>query len=225
MREWHCDGICVQNHRPTNMDSIFYAQQETVAGRLLLAVVCDGVGSTKDGAFASNYCTCALGKWFQETDGYRLGLTLRDKVLELNREIIAEARAKELNAATTLSALLITEDGYIIVHAGDSRIYHWNEERLTCLTQDHVSDQGRLTACIGRWSDVVIQYEEGELPEGGFLLCSDGLYKHIPHLQLQSEVTQIKGRRQKREVEKLLKLAVDQSETDNISIILLQNRK
>lgn len=225
MREWYCDGVCIQNKRPSNMDSIFYAQRDLEGRPLLLAVVCDGVGSAKDGAFASGYCTKKLDQWFQQADNDRLGLTLRDQVLELNQEIITAARTEGLNTATTLSALLIMGERYVVVHAGDSRIYHWDEEGLVCLTQDDVSDQGRLTACIGRWGDVMVRYEEGTVTDGCFLLCSDGLYKHMEETQMQEELTRAGGRRQKKVLERLLKLAVDQGETDNISAILLQNRK
>ena len=224
-REWYCNGISIQNQRPSNMDSVFYAQRGTADSPLLLAVVCDGVGSTADGAFASGYCTRDLGQWFQQADEDRLGLALRDRVLKMNQEIIAAAKTEGLNTATTLSALLIMGGGYVVVHAGDSRIYHCNEERLVCLTQDDVSDQGRLTACIGRWGDVIIHYEEGTVTDGVFLLCSDGLYKHVTETQIQSELRQVKGHWQKRALERLLKMAVDQGETDNISAILLQNRK
>ena len=225
MDSWYCCGLSLQNARLSNMDSIFWREWPSPEGPLLLAVVCDGVGSTRDGAFASHYSTRALAVWQEETDSSRLGLSLRDRVLDINREVIKAARNNNLDAATTLSALLISKGRYVLVHVGDSRVYQCDGAELCQLSQDNLSDSGKLTACIGRWDTLTVQYEEGEADRKSFLLCTDGFYKRIAKDELQKEVNQIHGRRAERMLERLARRAIDLGETDNISAILLQSKK
>ena len=51
--EFVYDGICLQNGREANMDSLLLTEKRISGVPSLLAVVCDGVGSMADGAFAS----------------------------------------------------------------------------------------------------------------------------------------------------------------------------
>lgn len=225
MDSWYCCGLSLQNARLSNMDSIFWRERSSSEGSLLLAVVCDGVGSTRDGAFASHYATRALAAWQEETGRSRLGLSLRDRVLDINREVIKEARDKNLDAATTLSALLISKGRYVLVHVGDSRVYQCDRAELRQLTRDDLSGSGRLTACIGRWNTLTVQYEEGEAYGKSFLLCTDGFYKRIAEGDLLKEVNQSHRRRAERTLERLARRAIGLGETDNISAILLQSKK
>ena len=224
-KKWRCQGLSVQNQRPSNMDSILVCQRTVGQGAALLAVVCDGVGSVRDGAFSATYCTANLARWFQQAQSTRLGLELRDRVLALNGELLRLAKEKGLNTATTLSALLLTEGQYVTVHIGDSRIYHYNGMELKQLTQDDNSSQGKLTGCIGQWQDILPHYDEGAAKNGVFLLCSDGLYKCLSREALGVEVTRSFGKSQRRALKRLTKAAIAAGATDNISAILVQQRK
>ena len=62
--KWNYVGLSDGNLRQSNMDSL-YVQERRIAGEAaLLAVVCDGVGSTSDGAYASALATESLEAWF-----------------------------------------------------------------------------------------------------------------------------------------------------------------
>lgn len=224
-KKWRCQGLSIQNQRPSNMDSILFCQRATAQGAILLAVVCDGVGSTRDGAFAATYCTAKLAQWFQQVESPMIGLDLRNRVLALNDEILQQAKNAKLETATTLSALLLTEDQYTTVHIGDSRIYYHNGRELTQLTQDDSSIQGKLTGCIGRWKDILPHYDEGATRDGIFLLCSDGLYKYLSREVLTPEVARSARRRQQGALKRLSQMAIAAGATDNISAILVQQRK
>ncbi len=223
--KWRCRGLSIQNQRPSNMDSILVCQRAAAQGAALLAVVCDGVGSARDGAFSATYCTASLARWFQQTQSPRLGLELRDRVLALNGELLHLAEEKGLHTATTLSALLLTERQYVTVHIGDSRIYHYNGTELKQLTQDDNSSRGKLTGCIGQWQDILPHYDEGAAESGVFLLCSDGLYKCLSRELLGAEVARSFGKSQRRALKRLTKAAIAAGATDNISAILAQQRK
>lgn len=208
------------------MDSIFFQGKLLADSPLVLAVVCDGVGSTKDGAFASGYATDMLKKWFFSADRNRLGLSLRDQVLDINRAVIDQASQGSLDTATTLSALLLCRDWYVTVHAGDSRIYRLDPTGLTQLTWDDVSPQGKLTACIGRKADVTIHYDEGPAEPGQrFFLCTDGCYKHLTPQRLEQELAQTSAWRLGGIPKRLVQAAIQQGETDNISAIFTTIKK
>lgn len=222
---WRCQGLSIQNQRASNMDSILFCQRTAVQGAVLLAVVCDGVGSARDGAHAAAYCTTRLAEWFRQVETPRLGLTLLDQVLTLNSEILQQAKTEGLEAATTLSALLLTGGQYVTVHIGDSRIYRYNGAELTQLTQDDCSSRGKLTGCIGRWQDILPHYDEGAAGGEMFLLCSDGLYKCLHQETLASEMSRSFGKDQKRALRRLCREAIAAGSTDNISAIFVQQKK
>lgn len=218
-----CNGVTLQNQRPSNMDSFFcqYRREGSVA----LAVVCDGVGSLRDGAFASEHCTRQLARWFSSAPRQRMGLSLRDQVLSLNDQLLELARQRRLETATTLSALLLTEEQYVAVHIGDSRIYSYCDNVLHKLTIDDTSDSGKLTGCIGRWTDIQLHYEEGQADAQGYLLCSDGLYKGLTDEQIGENVAQLHGLFYRRRLWKMVNAAVSGGSRDNITAVLLKRRK
>ena len=205
------------------MDSILLKEKMVDRNCICLMVVCDGVGSTKDGAFAAAMAVRELSEWLDcVTDIDRIGIRLRDAVLEINRLILKQALIQHLNTAATLSALLLADDRFYIVHSGDSRIYSSCGSHLKQLTQDHMSD-GKLTSCIGRTERPEIFYNEGSAQGMRFLLCSDGLYKKTESVLIQKELAQVSRKTIKKTVERLARYAMNFGETDNISVAILIN--
>ena len=242
-------GISLQNKRPSNMDSLLLKCGTIGGGPALLALVCDGVGSMADGAFASGEAARMLSEWFDAAGSAgasgatdltgaagRVGLAMRDEVLRINKTIIARAKERGMDTATTLSALLLAGSAYYIVHIGDSRIYCLDggrldggrgdrgaggqDQALSLLTHDDVSESGRLTACIGQTEALFPQYAEGDGGEKTFLLCSDGLYKRIDHSIMISTMKNWSEKAMKEPVEALAQYAVKQGERDNITVAL-----
>ena len=221
--KWNYDGLCLQNKRDTNMDGLLLSKKCICNRNLLLAVVCDGVGSMKDGAIAASTSIQILSHWFDalENEG-QIGLQMRDTISGINAHIVDKAKEIGWKTATTISALLLTETMYHIVHAGDSRIYHYTDRVLHQLTQDDLSESGKLTACIGHWSEPRLSYMEGKLQEGSFLLCTDGLYRHIKQDILLSEIEIMHHRTLNKTLKKLSQRAISNGEQDNISLALIK---
>lgn len=190
-----------------------------------MAVVCDGVGSLRDGGFASQYCTRKLTRWFVSAPRQRMGLALRDQVLRLNEQLLELARQRQLETATTLSALLLLNEEYVMVHIGDSRVYSYCDHALHKLTTDDVSDTGKLAGCIGRWADIQLHYEEGQADAQGYLLCSDGLYKGLTDEQIGEHVAKIQGVFRRGRLRKMVGAAVSGGSMDNITAVLFRHRK
>ena len=221
-------GFSLQNKRPSNMDSLLLKRGAIQGKSALLALVCDGVGSMADGAFASGEAARMLGEWFDQAEGAgRIGLEMRDAVLRINRAIIARARENRMDTATTLSALLIIDHLYHVVHIGDSRIYCYDgglaeDLALSLLTSDDVSESGKLSACIGQTEDVFPQYGEGAAGDKIFLLCSDGLYKRVEKDMMLSTMKNWGRQSLKGPAEALARYAADRGEQDNITIALVK---
>ena len=220
-KRWVYWGESIQNRRSSNMDSLLL--REAVYGDvpIILAVVCDGVGSLQDGAFASSETVKQLSKWFDEIhDTKRIGMRLLDRVSLINNDIVNQSQERGIDTASTLSAILIDGDKFYIVHVGDSRIYAFKADCLEQLTVDQVKD-GVLVSYIGRKPQTEVFYREGNVDGCSFLLCSDGLYKKLLESEISSELHGITKRRMKTIVSNLLEKAVRNGETDNISIAVV----
>lgn len=223
MQRYLFSGLSLKNKRPSNMDSLLL-KCKTIEGRAtILTAVCDGVGSFADGAFASGTAVRMLNGWFEQvkcTD--RIGLRLRDAVLDIHTQIAAQAKEHGFQTAATLSALLLADGMYYIVHIGDSRIYMYYDETLSILTKDDISENGKLTACIGRSGRILLQYSEGCAEGKAFLVCSDGLYKRLTNDFITKKMQVSNKRMVKAAVKALAHHAIEQGEQDNISLALIK---
>lgn len=205
------------------MDSLLLKHRLINGKRALLAVVCDGVGSLAKGAFASGAAARMLNEWFDTIlMAERIGLKMRDVILEINIHIISESRQKNINTASTLSALLLLDESYCVAHIGDSRIYSYEKGMLTLLTHDDVSETGRLTACIGQTDNIVLQYSEGNAIGKVFLVCSDGLYKRMNTDFLTAKLKIQNKHDLNNSLKALVQYAIEQGEKDNISIAMVK---
>lgn len=98
--------------------------------------VADGVGGNRGGAQASQFVLTALSNW-QETQDKDLRTFLK----KVNDRLIAFA-AEQGDApqmATTLTGLCLTQDGYKLVHIGNTRAYIRQGKYLKQITSDHTT--------------------------------------------------------------------------------------
>ncbi len=186
---------------------------------LCLLAVCDGVGSLRDGAIAAGSAVKQLREWMDGlSDTRRLGLRMQECVRGIDRQIAETAKTQSLETATTLSALLLHERRFYIVHTGDSRIYGSTGGTIVQLTQDQISPTGKLISCLGREWPAELFYNEGAAFGDCFLLCTDGLYKRMDPEYLQRQLSQADPRSIRRTMERLLRYATEHGESDNISL-------
>lgn len=217
----HYDGGSIQNRRSVNMDSLLLKERLVAGECVCLAAVCDGVGSTRNGAFASAVTVKMLGDWFDCVKSVdRLGLQLRDYILKINEHIVREAQRQGLRTASTLSALLLYGGRYYVVNIGDSRIYRFGDGQIKQLTRDQ-SSNGKLTSWLGRPEWTEIFYNEGPCGRERFLICTDGLYKKMDEAYLQAELSKAEKKKLSKTVERLIQYVVQQGETDNISLAIV----
>jgi len=217
MRAFYYDGVCIQNRRKTNMDSVLLKERSISGTEVCLAAVCDGVGSLESGAVASSLAIQTLVDWLNQISTVeQIGFRLLETVYEINRRIVQESSENGIRTASTFSALLMAEGRYYTAHVGDSRIYCYSESRLQQLTEDQVIN-GRLAGYLGRPEKLPVLYGEGEYAGKKFLLCSDGLYKKLDSENLSKYCAKVDKKNISRILDKLVQAAVNNGEMDNIS--------
>jgi protein phosphatase len=135
-----------------------------------------------------------LGRVRRPRSARELLQAVDETLARCNRELIERAAGGELSGSTIV-ALLVFEDNFAVIWAGDSRIYRLRDGRLEQLTRDHsyvqelvergqlAPDQARahplanrITRAIGADPQLHLDVIDGRLEPGDqFLLCSDGL--------------------------------------------------
>ena len=189
-----------------NQDSALLMEADTDCGRVLLAVLCDGMGGLAKGEIASSTVILAYQKKKKNVLPSILTYDNPEKAIfnawdaiitDCNRRIAAYAESHYGNSmGTTLTAILFLRGRYYLVNVGDSRAY-LATDGLYQLTKDHSFvqrevDMGRMTPaealvsprrnvllqCVGASSVVRPDYFSDDcVPNQVFMLCSDG-FRH-----------------------------------------------
>lgn len=189
--------------RPLNEDA-FLAD----SARGLFAVA-DGVGGAEAGEVASQTAIEVLDEAFRhQTEGADIEDLMELAIQRANASIhqMAQDHAKFSMMATTIVGLHIKGNIATIGHVGDSRLYRLTPGgELLRETEDHSVVQeevraGRMTPdqaanhpsknvisrAIGAETGVEVDMKVIEVDEGTeFLLCSDGITRHIPDNELR----------------------------------------
>ena len=193
--------------KKTNQDSHIIRVFNTSQGKIVLAVLCDGMGGLSKGEVASSSVVYAFCKWSEE----RLPLLCQSFIDEdairadwftiakkCNENIKAYGKQVGVSLGTTLTAMLITETKYFIINIGDSRAYEISGD-ITVLTKDHSLvarevERGMLTPeeaehdsrknillqCVGASEEVFPDLFVGETKTNAvYMLCSDGFRHEI----------------------------------------------
>ncbi len=193
----------LNERRPLNEDS-FLAD----SGRFIFAVA-DGVGGAEAGEVASQTAIEVLDEAFRhQVDGDDVEDLMELAIQRANASIhqMAQEHAKFSMMATTIVALHLKGSIATIGHVGDSRLYRLTTEGdLVRETEDHsvVEEEvraGRMTAeqaahhpsknvisrALGAEDSVEVDLKTIEVEDGtGFLLCTDGITRHIPDAELR----------------------------------------
>ncbi len=149
----------------TNQDSVLIKEASTDYGKILLAVVCDGMGGLAKGEVASAALIKTFSSWFEETfpdilynrrdendqiDRLELENEMNRLAIEVNKKIAAHGQQFHVSMGTTIALLLMAEGKYYTMNVGDSRVYKLDQSQISQLTKDQTFvqrelDQGRMT--------------------------------------------------------------------------------
>jgi serine/threonine protein phosphatase PrpC len=151
----------------------------------VIAAIADGIGGAKGGRIAAETAVRGFLDGFcdlpETMEVQRAGGTI---VSALNGWINAMGRQdpKLAGMGCTLTALVLRGRVAHLLHVGDTRAYRLSGDRLTCLTTDHVRQDGRrrshtLTRALGVEAEVRLDYATQPVAlHDRFLLCSDGVH-------------------------------------------------
>lgn len=235
----------VGTFRKENQDSLIFLKNKT--GQVL-AVVCDGLGGHSCGDIASSMAVSMLKNFFHKTDWKKLKTDeqiydwLRTSVNSIqdamNEYILSHEEANDMG--TTMVITLISNHKVYLVNIGDSRAYLFNDKGLKQLTSDHnilnlylknnpeklvEMDVNKtywkaLTSALGPIKNLTVDIFNLPITTPSyFLLTSDGVHDFLEEWEISNILERNSSLKSK--VKMLIKQALNNVSTDNLSAILL----
>lgn len=237
------DAVCdIGLKRTINQDKLLAVTRNETG----LFVVADGMGGHSHGEKASAEIVVQFNNWwnsFDESDYgndfNRIVISLKDIIENSNRVIFQSSKDGEI-CGSTVVVLFIFHERYVVLSAGDSRVYYNKGFSFSRLTKDNTWEnqtflseeellekkdlKGKLINAVGVFEKVKIYSRTDMLHDKeSFLLCSDGLYKHCTDKHIRSVM---RKKKHPGVLTRMLKTEVYQNgATDNVSIILVRINK
>jgi len=193
--------------KSTNQDSLSVKIMNTPQGRMVFAILCDGMGGLDKGGVASASVIHAFDKWVREDLPSLCNAPIEDHVIraqwekiitEQNNTIKTYGARQGVRLGTTAVVMLITQNRYYILNVGDSRAYELSDDikQLTSdqtfvareialgnMTEEQALQDSRrnvLLQCVGASDEVYPDMFFGDTRENAvYMLCSDGFRHEI----------------------------------------------
>ena len=193
--------------RAYQQDQVQFIAHDRVPG-CAIAVLADGMGGKSGGRKAADQVILTAQQLFERYAPNRddAGELLKQLVLEAHLMIKLTAITSEEEPHSTVAAFLISPSRSCdVIHAGDSRIYHFRGADMMSRTVDHsfvqrLVDEGQLTeeeanthpqsnlltGCLGTFQDPPLTLHHIDRLEIGdsLLACSDGLWHYFSPKEL-----------------------------------------
>lgn len=196
----------------TNQDSYCVRVFRSKQGRVVFAVLCDGMGGLAKGEVASTSLVKAFCKWSEEKLPLLCENEIQDRdirddwtniAIEYNQKIKVYGKKCGVSMGTTVTAMLLTEKRYYIINVGDTRAYEI-KDGVKVLTKDQTVvarevELGNLTLeqaerdprrsvllqCIGASDEVYPDLFFGDTRKDAvYMLCSDGFRHEITEQEI-----------------------------------------
>jgi serine/threonine protein phosphatase PrpC len=201
--------------------------------------VADGMGGHEAGDVASRILVESLDAIERPEAALDLLEQCEAQIFRANQRIMELSRARDgATIGTTAAVLLVRDEHYACIWAGDSRIYLIKGGVIRQLSRDHTEVEELVTAGTltredaENWPNNVITRavgvdEELELdvvtgpadPGDIFVLCSDGLTKHLRDEEILECAA---GRNTQASCEVMLELALARGGLDNVTIVVVR---
>lgn len=198
--------------KSTNQDSYSVKVFTSPKGKMVFAILCDGMGGLSKGEVASASVVNAFNKWAEE----RLPILSQNEIedseirsdwvriaTEYNEKIKTYGAQCGSSMGTTVTAMLLTESRYYVINVGDTRAYEISDV-VTVITKDqtvvarevelgnltpeeaeHDARRSVLLQCIGASEEVIPDMFFGETKlNATYMLCSDGFRHEISEKEI-----------------------------------------
>lgn len=202
--------------------------------------VADGMGGHTAGDLASHTVVEELERIPPPSSAAELLANCEARIVEANSRLRRTTDARQGRIiGTTVAVLLVYEEFFACVWAGDSRIYRVRQSDIQQLSVDHTEVQelvaeGKLTAeearswprrnvitrAIGTYDDPELEMTNGTLERGDiFVICSDGLTNHVEDWEIMAIAN---SNSPQRACDFLISLTLDRGATDNVTTVMVR---
>ncbi len=170
---------------------------EIIDNELLIAVLCDGVGSAARGGAAARQSVKFFTDQFKiRPKNWSIEQTLITFTKHINRLLFKESMTQyeQIELLTTLCVAVVEGDKLYTLNLGDSHIYLQNNNELTLLSVDHVMDKENmshvLTQACGLSENIDPEVKVTGIKKGDrLILCSDGVYNITDDSYLNEQIS------------------------------------
>jgi protein phosphatase len=223
--------------RPVNQDRFL-----AIPERGLFAVF-DGVGGQRAGEIASQTAADTIEEAINHKSAGMPSTELIHRAIDFaNRDIfeMAESDPAYKTMATTIALIHVADNRVTVAHVGDSRVYRLEDGRLHRETLDHtdLNDDIRagrvlrehvaerangnvINRALGVESEVEVEIKSIKAREGArFLLCSDGIYRHLSDDEIARVLSEQKN--PQRAADELKRIVHQRGAEDNLTAVVVQ---
>ena len=203
--------------RPYQQDQVEILSHPRISG-CVMGTLADGMGGKSGGRKAADQVLLTAKQLFERYSPPSEAPTdlLTQLVTEAHLMIKLTAIAAEEEPHSTLAAFLISADQRAdIIHAGDSRVYHFRGPDMVSRTIDHsyvqkLVDDGEiseeqanthpqsnlLTGCLGTFQDppIALTRIDKMQPGDSLMACSDGLWHYFTPRELGAVIHALPAR-------------------------------
>jgi len=205
-----------------------------------LWVVADGMGGHSAGDVASQMIVHSL-KDVQAGDKLNKYINdIEDRLLAVNKRLMD--KAQETDHRTTIGSTVVVMLAYnkycVYIWAGDSRLYRLRNSQIRQMSADHsqvemyvekglisreealVHPHGNMiTRAVGASDELYLDMDIQELAHRDrYLLCSDGLTKHVTDLEIQDILSE--GTNQE-SCKALINMTLERGAVDNVTVVVI----
>ncbi|HET8674781.1 MAG TPA: protein phosphatase 2C domain-containing protein [Blastocatellia bacterium] len=222
--------------RPVNQDRLLALPE-----RGLFAVF-DGVGGQRAGEVASQTAAETIEEALAHTAASTSDELIRRAIQFANRDIfeMAESDPAYKTMATTVALVYISGNRATLAHVGDSRVYRLEEGHFYRETIDHTDlnddiragrvpegqaadqkDRNVINRALGVEAEVDVEISSVHVRDGArFLLCSDGIYRHLADEEIAQVLAQNKD--PQRAADELKRMVYERGADDNLTALIVQ---
>ncbi|SRR6266404_2213724 len=223
--------------RPVNQDRFL-----SIPERGLFAVF-DGVGGQRAGEVASQTAADTIEETLTHHSGDGSSSELIRRAIEFaNRDVLelAESDPAFKTMATTVALIHVDGRAVTVAHVGDSRVYRLEDGRFRRETVDHtdlnddlragrigreraseLANRNVINRALGVERDVEVEIKSISAGDGArFLLCSDGIYRHLSDEELARVLAEHKD--PQRAADELKRIVHQRGADDNLTAVVVQ---
>jgi serine/threonine protein phosphatase PrpC len=196
--------------------------------REIVAAIADGIGGAKGGRVAAELAVRGfLDGFCDQPESAEVRHSAAQVLDALNRWICSQGHQDPRLAGMgcTFTALVLRGRTAHVVHVGDTRAYRLRNDRLSCLTSDHVRQGVRPGSCVlvralGVEPELRLDYAAQPVTtHDRFLLCSDGVHGFLTDERMSEILRERSGSGDAARA--LVSAACQSGSTDNCTALVL----